>query len=104
MRGSGSERVAGASKRKRIGAASGMLSVAVSVGAIATAILIADRFSWASHALSDLGRAGWASATVFNGGLIVAGLLALPFSQAMRGASHTPSARRSSCSRRSVSR
>lgn len=67
-----------ASRASRIGAAFGVLSVAVSLGAIVAAILISPQFSWTANALSDLGRASWESTLVFNYGLIVAGLLALP--------------------------
>jgi hypothetical membrane protein len=62
----------------RAGAVFGVLSVVVSLGAIAVAILLSGRFSWATNALSDLGRASWQSTAVFNRGLIAAGLLALP--------------------------
>jgi hypothetical membrane protein len=65
-------------KADRIGAAFGVLSVVVSLGAIGAAILLSERFSWAANALSDLGRASWESTAVFNLGLIAAGLLALP--------------------------
>lgn len=68
----------GTPRADRVGAAFGMLSVVVSLGAITAAILVSGRFSLATNALSDLGRASWASSEVFNFGLIVAGLLALP--------------------------
>lgn len=63
----------------RTAAAFGVLSILVSLGAIGVAILLSARFSLATSALSDLGRAGWNATAVFNGGLLVAGLLALPF-------------------------
>lgn len=66
------------SRANRVGAAFGVLSVVVSLGAIGAAILISPQFSWAANALSDLGRASWESTVVFNRGLIAAGLLALP--------------------------
>jgi hypothetical membrane protein len=47
--------------------------------AIVTAILLAPWFTWTGNALSHLGRPGRASASVFNGGLIVAGALAIVF-------------------------
>jgi hypothetical membrane protein len=61
-------------RANRAGAAFGVLSV----GAIVAAILLSEQFSWAANALSDLGRASWESTAVFNVGLVVAGLLALP--------------------------
>ncbi len=66
------------SKANRVSAAFGVLSVVASLEAIAAAILIAEQFSWAVNALSDLGQASWESTAVFNLGLIVSGLLALP--------------------------
>jgi hypothetical membrane protein len=63
----------------RTAAAFGVLSILVSLGTIGVAILLSARFSLSTSALSDLGRAGWTTTVVFNGGLLVAGLLALPF-------------------------
>lgn len=83
------EPTADASRMNRIGAASGVFSVAVALCAITAAILIADQFSWASNALSDLGRTEWDSTAVFNIGLIVAGLLALPFGAVLLGGART---------------
>ncbi len=68
----------GATRANRAAAAFGMLSIVVSLGAIGVAMLLSVRFSMATSALSDLGRAGWTTTAVFNGGLLVAGLLALP--------------------------
>jgi hypothetical membrane protein len=65
-------------RANRAGAAFGVLSVVVSLGAIVAAILLSEQFSWAANSLSDLGRASWESTAVFNVGLVVAGLLALP--------------------------
>jgi hypothetical membrane protein len=72
-----SERIE-ATRANRAAAAFGVLSILVSLGAIGAAILLSARFSPATSALSDLGRAGWNATAVFNGGLLVAGLLALP--------------------------
>lgn len=85
----GFEPTASTSEWYRIGAAFGVLSVVVSLSAIAAAILIADQFSWTSNALSDLGRASWNSTAVFNAGLIVTGLLALPFGAVLLSGAET---------------
>lgn len=74
-----SETIADATRANRVAAAFGVLSILVSLGAIGVAVLLSARFSLATSALSDLGRAGWTTTAVFNGGLLVAGLLALPF-------------------------
>jgi hypothetical membrane protein len=71
--------VAETAMANRVGAAFGALSVGISLGTIGLAILFSEQFSWASSALSDLGRASWESTAVFNLGLIASGLLALPF-------------------------
>jgi hypothetical membrane protein len=63
----------------RIAAAFGVLSIVVALGAITAAILLSMRFSFSMSALSDLGRASWASTAVFNYGLLLSGVLALPF-------------------------
>jgi hypothetical membrane protein len=61
----------------RVAAAFGVLAVVVSLGGIASAIALSTRFSFATDALSDLGRATWRSSTAFNTGLLVSGLCAL---------------------------
>lgn len=43
------------------------------------ATLLSPTFSWTANALSDLGAPGAANPWLFNGGLIVSGLIALPF-------------------------
>lgn len=57
----------------------GPASIAVSAVGILAATLLAPWFSWTSNALSDLGAAGASTAPLFNGTLILAGLLGLPF-------------------------
>lgn len=70
----------------RASAAAGIAAAVVAVVAIAAALVLAGgRFAFLDHALSDLGRRGWPSATVFNGGMVAAGLLALPFGLALWG-------------------
>lgn len=57
----------------------GFVSPVVALGSILLATALAPWFSWPANALSDLGAAGRATAPIFNGGLVVAGLLAVPF-------------------------
>ena len=61
----------------RVAAVFGICAVIVSLGGIVSAILLSTRFSFATDALSDLGRATWNSSAVFNGALLVSGLCAL---------------------------
>jgi hypothetical membrane protein len=51
----------------------------VTLGAVLVATLVSPSFSWSSSALSDLGRPGAPTALIFNGGLLVGALLALPY-------------------------
>lgn len=57
----------------------GPATIVVSAVGILSATLLAPSFSWAGNALSDLGAAGASTAPLFNGTLILAGLLGLPF-------------------------
>ena len=64
---------------ERLGIASGLLAPLVTLGAIAIATTLSPTFTWTGSALSDLG-APWApTAWLFNGGLIVGGIIALLF-------------------------
>ena len=63
----------------RLARAGGVLAPAASLAGIALAITFTPSFTWGSSALSDLGRAGAPVPWLFNGGLILGGLLALPF-------------------------
>lgn len=64
----------------------GPVSILVSAAGILTATLIAPSFSWTGNALSDLGAAGASTALLFNGTLILTGVLGLPFAfRAYRG-------------------
>ncbi len=58
---------------------SGLSAPIVTFGAILVATLISPNFSWTRNALSDLGAAGASTAWLFNGGLILGAILALPF-------------------------
>lgn len=67
------------SRQNRIGAASGVAALVVTFGTILLAAILSPTFTWAGHALSDLGASGEPTASLFNGGLIVGALLGLPF-------------------------
>lgn len=57
----------------------GPVSIAVSALGILAATILAPWFSWTGNALSDLGAAGADTAVVFNGTLVVTGVLGIPF-------------------------
>lgn len=61
---------------------SGHLGPIVTLGGILLAIVVSDSFSWSESALSDLGVAA-STALLFNGGLVVGGLLGLPYAYAL---------------------
>lgn len=73
-----SETTAGASRANGVAAVSGVCSILVALGAIGAAVALSTRFSLSANALSDLGRTGWNSTAVFNLGLVLGGVLALP--------------------------
>ena len=58
---------------------SGVLAPIIAFSCILTAISTAKEFSWTENALSDLGVQEGVTATVFNCGLITAGILGLIF-------------------------
>ena len=64
---------------ERLGRASGVAFVLVSLGTILSATLVSPTFTWTGSALSDLGAPGTATALLLNGGLVLSGLVALPF-------------------------
>ncbi len=64
---------------ERIGPLSGIASSIVALGAIGLATILSHSFSWTHSALSELGVAGGIVATLFNGGLITGGGIAVPF-------------------------
>jgi len=65
--------------RRRVTTYTGVAGVVVAFGAIGVAVALAPWFSLADDALSDLGRRSRASAPVFNGGLVVAGVFGAAF-------------------------
>ncbi|MFC7137423.1 DUF998 domain-containing protein [Halobaculum litoreum] len=70
--------------RRRVAAVSGAGASVVSLGGIAAAVALAPWFSVTGNALSDLGVADAAAvAAAFNWGLILAGLVGLPYAWAL---------------------
>lgn len=69
------------SSRRRVATACGLAAPVVALGAIALATLLAppETFAWRDRALSDMGRYGARTFPLFNGGLILGGLLGIPF-------------------------
>jgi len=63
----------------RFARACGVLAPVAALTGIGLAIAFTPSFSWASSALSDLGTPGAPVPWLFNGGLILGGVLALPF-------------------------
>ncbi|MEF8800541.1 MAG: DUF998 domain-containing protein [Halolamina sp.] len=68
---------------------SGPVAAAVTIGSLLAATVISPTFSWWASALSDLGTTG-TSAWLFNGGLLVGGLLGLPYAWALWTAAADP--------------
>lgn len=64
---------------ERLGTVSGLLAPLIALGAIAVATLVSPTFTWTESALSDLGGPGAPTAWLFNGGLLLGGIVALPF-------------------------
>lgn len=71
----------GTANQKRIATYCGIAAALVSLGAILLATLVAppETFTWQGKALSDMGRYGAPTFPIFNGGLILSGLLGFPF-------------------------
>lgn len=66
---------------RRIATTCGLAAPVVALGAIVLATLLAapETFTWRDRALSDMGRYGTRTFYLFNGGLILGGLLGIPF-------------------------
>ncbi|MFA9501488.1 DUF998 domain-containing protein [Natrinema sp. H-ect1] len=66
---------------KRIATYCGIAAPVVTLGAILLATFVAppETFTWRTRALSDMGRYGAPTFPLFNGGLIVGGLIGFPF-------------------------
>ncbi|WP_254529669.1 DUF998 domain-containing protein [Natrinema gelatinilyticum] len=67
--------------RTKIATYCGVAGPAVSLGAIVLAMVLAppETFTWGERALSDMGRYGAPTFLLFNGGLILGGLISIPF-------------------------
>ncbi|WP_222919505.1 DUF998 domain-containing protein [Natrinema sp. SYSU A 869] len=76
--------------RREIATYCGIAGAIVSLGAIALATIVAspETFTWQDRALSDMGRYGAPTFPLFNGGLVIGGLLGLPFAWRCWIASH----------------
>ncbi|MFW6376551.1 MAG: DUF998 domain-containing protein [archaeon] len=66
-------------RSRAVGTWCGLAAPAVGLGTVLLATLLAPWFSWTGNALSDLGHPSRATAPLFNGGMALAGLLALAF-------------------------
>jgi len=64
---------------RAVGTLCGLAAPGVGLGTVLLATLLAPWFSWTGNALSDLGHPSRATAPLFNGGMALAGLLALAF-------------------------
>lgn len=71
---------------------SGFAAPVVALSAIFVATVVSPTFSWASSALSDLGVTP-ETALLFNGGLVVGALLALPYTAVLWDADPEPLSR-----------
>ncbi|WP_254523432.1 DUF998 domain-containing protein [Natrinema caseinilyticum] len=67
--------------RAKIATYCGVAGPVVSLGAIVIATVLAppETFTWGEQALSDMGRYGAPTFPLFNGGLILGGLIGTPF-------------------------
>lgn len=67
--------------RERAAAVCGLLAPSVALVSMLLATIVAspETFTWRDRALSHMGEAGTETFLVFNGGLILAGLVGLPF-------------------------
>lgn len=68
----------------------GVASSLVGFAAVLYATGLSPTFSWTANALSDLGAPGAATAGTFNGGLVAAGVIALPFAWVLFDAARHP--------------
>lgn len=73
----------------QLGRLSAFVAPAIASVAIFGAALLAPEFSWRADALSDLGAPGAETAWLFNGGLICAGVLGVPFAASLASSART---------------
>jgi hypothetical membrane protein len=82
-------------EQHRYGALAGVVSVLLTTGAIGGAIVASAAFTVTGNALSDLGQPGNPAATplttlLFDGGLVLGGVVGLPFAAALWRAGRHP--------------
>lgn len=63
----------------RLGLWSGVVGSLIGLTAVALASVLSPTFSWLTHEISDLGATSASAPWLLNGGLLVSGLVALPF-------------------------
>jgi len=68
---------------RRIAAATGVVAPVLAVGSFVLATVLSPSFTWAGTALSDMGRPGEPTYWLFNGGLVAAGVVGVPFAHAL---------------------
>lgn len=64
---------------RRVAVGCGIAAPVLVLSAIFLSTVLAGWFTWSGHALSDLGRPGTVTFPLFNGGLIVGGVVGAPF-------------------------
>ncbi len=70
---------------RRVTAAAGLAAPTLALGSILVATLLSPSFTWSGAALSDMGRPNEPTFRLFNGGLVAAGVVGLPFAYALYG-------------------
>lgn len=75
---------------RRVAAGCGIAAPVLVLSAIFLSTVLADRFTWSGHALSDLGRPGTATFLLFNGGLLLGGVVGAPFVRRLWTESRNP--------------
>lgn len=64
---------------ERVGTVAGVVAPAIALGAILVAVVLSPTFSWTASALSDLGATDASTSGIFNTGLVLGGVVSLPF-------------------------
>lgn len=78
--------------QRRVARLSGLAAIVVTIGGILAASALSPTFSWQSSALSDLGVTP-ATAWLFNGALVVGGIVGTPYAWALWSAAADPLSR-----------
>ncbi|WP_161973227.1 DUF998 domain-containing protein [Halostella litorea] len=71
---------------RRLAAATGLVAPVLAVGSFTLATTLSPTFTWSGAALSDMGRPSEPTYWLFNGGLVAAGVVGLPFTYALSSA------------------